>query len=110
MKQYLIKPVTTGFFSGSLSEKKLQDFLNQHGTQGWKFVKSIHEKEKVLLFFSREAHFVIFERDGAGDDPPVSGTEETNYLLRAVIQQMADDPTPHLLRQLLRSYKIEPEV
>jgi len=84
MKHYLVKPVTTGFFSGSLSEKKLQDFLNQYGSQGWRFVKSIHETKKVWGLFSREAHFVIFERSD-------------------------EDPTPQLLRQLLRAYNIEPE-
>lgn len=62
MKEYLIKPVTTGFFSGSLSEIKMQDFLNKHGASGWKFVKSIHETKRVLGLFKREAHFVIFER------------------------------------------------
>ena len=31
--------------------------------QGWKFVKSIHETKKILGIFSREAHFVIYERE-----------------------------------------------
>jgi hypothetical protein len=63
MKEYLVSPVTTGFFSGALDPQKFQDFLNKHGRQGWRFVRSIHETKKVFLIFSREAHFVIFERD-----------------------------------------------
>ena len=63
MKQYIVRPVTTGFFSGALNELKLEAFLNEHAAQGWKFVKSIHETKKILGIFSREAHFVIFERD-----------------------------------------------
>lgn len=63
MKQYIVRPVTTGFFSGALNELKLEAFLNGHAAQGWKFVKSIHETKKILGIFSREAHFVIFERD-----------------------------------------------
>ncbi len=86
MKEYIVKPVTTGFFSGSLSEKKLQDFLNQHAGQGWRFVKSVHESKKVFGIFSREAHFVVFERD------------------------RSQDTVAALLRQLLRAYNIEPEV
>ena len=109
MKQYLIKPVTTGFFSGSLSERKLQDFLNQHGSQGWRFVRSIHETQKVLGLFSREAHFVIFERDSSAPPLPPNSAQKTNQLLRQLIQRLDNDPTPQLLRQLLRTYQVEPE-
>jgi hypothetical protein len=62
-KEYLVEPVTTGFFSGTLDPKKLQTALNQKGMHGWKFVKSIHETKKILGLFSREAHFVIYERE-----------------------------------------------
>lgn len=85
MKEYLVKPVTTGFFSGTLSDAKMQDFLNQHARKGWKFVRSIHETKKVWGIFSREAHFAIFERDDS------------------------QDTVAALLRQLLRAYSIEPE-
>ncbi len=62
-KEYLVEPVTTGIFSGTLDPRKLQSTLNQHGSQGWKFVKSIHETKKILGIFSREAHFMIYERE-----------------------------------------------
>jgi|688.fasta_scaffold177770_2 hypothetical protein len=62
-KEYIVEPLTTGFFSGALDPKKLQNALNQKGMQGWKFVKSIHETKKILGIFSREAHFVIYERE-----------------------------------------------
>ena len=118
MKQYMIKPITTGLFSGSLSEKKLEDFLNQHGAKGWKFVRSIHETKKVLFLFAREAHFVIFERDTSSDQPIANTTQmlsessnsDTDILLREILLHLQNDPTPHLLRQLMRSYQIEPEV
>jgi len=110
MREYLIKPVTTGFFSGTLSEKKLQDFLNQHGANGWKFVKSIHETKKILGIFSREAHFVIFERDNSQtNEPPASSHFNDTHLLQTLIDRIDNDPTPKLLRQLLRAYQIEPE-
>jgi len=87
MKEYLVEPVTTGFFSGSLSERKLQDFLNSKARHGWRFVRSVHESKKVMGIFSREAHFVVFERD----------------------ESVAEDTVAILLRQLLRAYSIEPE-
>ena len=37
--------------------------LNEYGGKGWKFTKSIHETKKVFVFFQRETHFLIFERD-----------------------------------------------
>ena len=63
MKEYLVSPVTTGFFSGTLDPVKLQTFLNQHAAQGWKLVRTIQETKKILGIFAREPHFVIFERD-----------------------------------------------
>ena len=63
MKQYIVEPVTTGFFSGALDPKKLQNALNQRGAQGWKFVRSIHETKKIFGIFSREAHFAIYEAE-----------------------------------------------
>jgi hypothetical protein len=87
MKEYLVEPVTTGFFSGSLSQRKLQDFLNSKARHGWRFVRSVHESKKVMGIFTREAHFVVFERD----------------------QSVAEDTVAVLLRQFLRAYGIEPE-
>ena len=61
-RQYTVHTFKTGCFSGTLDPNKLQAVLNQHAQQGWKFVKSIHEEQKVFGIFSREAHFLIFER------------------------------------------------
>ena len=60
--QYLVYPLTTGIFSGTLDHRKLQDALNKHAASGWEFDKSIQETKKVLGIFSREAHFLIFRR------------------------------------------------
>lgn len=65
MKQYLVEPVTTGFFSGALDPRKLQNGLNTRASEGWRLVRSIHETKKVFFIFSREAHFLIYERDAA---------------------------------------------
>jgi hypothetical protein len=66
MKQYLVESVTTGFFSGTLNPQKLQNALNQRGAHGWRLVRTIHETKKILVFFRREAHFVIYEREANG--------------------------------------------
>jgi hypothetical protein len=63
MKEYIVSPLHTGFFSGALDPRKLQDVMNHHARQGWKFLNSIHETKKIFLFFSREAHFLIYERE-----------------------------------------------
>ncbi len=62
-RQYMIVPFFTGCFGGGLDENKLQETLNSHAAQGWKFSRSIHETKKVALIFQRETHFLIFERD-----------------------------------------------
>jgi hypothetical protein len=63
MKQYVVVPFFTGCFGGSLDEKALTNTLNEYGAKGWKFSKSINETKKVYIFFQRETHFLIFERD-----------------------------------------------
>jgi hypothetical protein len=63
IKDYHVEAFTTGLFSGTLSPKKLQDTLNHFGKQGCRLVRTIHERRRVLLFFSREVHFLIFERE-----------------------------------------------
>lgn len=61
--------VSTGFFSGRLSASKLERALNLHASGGWRFSKSIHESKRWLFFFSREAHFLVFERESGGSYP-----------------------------------------
>jgi hypothetical protein len=60
--QYKVVVLTTGCLSGTLDPAKLQSTLNQEAQGGWKFTKSIHEEKKILGIFSREAHFLIFEK------------------------------------------------
>ncbi len=62
-REYHIHALTTGFFSGTLNPRKLQDTLNRYGAEGWRFVRSIHETKKVWGIFSRESHFLVFERE-----------------------------------------------
>jgi hypothetical protein len=61
--EYKVVTVSTGFFSGRLSASKLERALNLHTSGGWRFSKSIHESQRWLFFFSREAHFLVFERE-----------------------------------------------
>lgn len=63
MKEYIVVQNDTGFFSGSLDPARLQNQLNKHAAQGWRFVRSIHETRRVFFIFSRECHFLVFERD-----------------------------------------------
>jgi hypothetical protein len=62
-REYIVHTHTTGFFTGALSGKKLQDVLNRYGAEGWRLVRTIHEEKKWLILFGREAHFLIFERE-----------------------------------------------
>lgn len=62
-RQYIVQPLTTGILSGTLNPRKLQDMLNRYAADGWRFVRSIHETHRIFLFFSRECHFLIFERE-----------------------------------------------
>ncbi len=62
MKSCQIVTFTTGIFSGALNPRKLQDTLNTHAKEGWCYARSIHETRRVFLIFSREVHFLIFER------------------------------------------------
>jgi hypothetical protein len=84
MKDYLVETVTTGFFSGTLKAAKLNTALNKRAAEGWRLARTIHERKRVLVLFSRESHFLIFERD------------------------VYDQPEVLLLRQLLVAYGHEP--
>lgn len=84
MKLYHVDNVTTGFFSGTLNAKKLNTALNNRSAEGWRLARTIHERKRVLLFFSRVSHFLIFERE------------------------VHDQPEVLLLRQLLSAYGHEP--
>jgi hypothetical protein len=63
MKQYQVIPFFTGCMSGSLNEGKLTNALNQQAQQGWRLVRTIHETKQVYLFWKRETHFLVFEKD-----------------------------------------------
>lgn len=64
MLEYRVEPYYTGCLSGALNPKKLASVLNGFSEDGWRFVRSIHEVSRIFLFFSRESHFLIFEREG----------------------------------------------
>lgn len=59
---YKVVVLTTGCFSGTLDPNKLQQTLNSEAKGGWRFTRSIHEQKKIFGLFSREAHFLVFER------------------------------------------------
>ena len=69
MKEYTVGIFKEGL-AGSLivggyyvKAEKFQEFLNEHAADGWEFVSFHRETRRVLLFFSREAFIVIFERN-----------------------------------------------
>ena len=63
VKHYIVHPLKTGFFSGTLNGKTLEQVLNSYAQQGLRFVRSIHENQRSFLFFKREVHFLVFEVD-----------------------------------------------
>ncbi len=63
MKQYMVVPYFTGCMSGTINETKLTGALNENAARGWVLRTTIHETKKVWGIFSRESHFLIFERD-----------------------------------------------
>lgn len=63
MKRYDVVPFYTGCMSGSLNEKKLAETLNKRAAHGWQLSRTIHETKRIWGIFSRETHFLIFERD-----------------------------------------------
>lgn len=63
MRNYTIHAFKTGIFSGALNPEKMKEVLNEHANRGWKLARTIRERKRVWLIFSREAHFMIFERE-----------------------------------------------
>jgi hypothetical protein len=71
-------------FSGTIDPKVLEATINIKAAEGWLLVRTIHERKRSFVLFSREVHFLIFERN-------------------------AIDPAEVvLLRQLLTAYGHEP--
>lgn len=63
MKRYQVTTFTTGCLSGTLNPLRLQAALDAEAAQGWRFVNTIKEQKRIFIFWHREAHFLIFERD-----------------------------------------------
>ena len=63
MRNYTLQTFRPGLFSGTLNPDKLKEVLNEHAARGWKFTRAIRERKRVWLIFTREAHFLIFERE-----------------------------------------------
>ena len=66
---YQVKEYQTGLFSGTMKASELQSMIAGQGAQGWRLARTIRERKRMLLFFSRETHFLIFEKEmgGAGE-------------------------------------------
>lgn len=60
--RYEVEVISTGFFSGTLDARKLQDILNRRADQGWTLARTLKEERRRFLVGSREAHFLIFEK------------------------------------------------
>ena len=75
--EYKVVPLTTGLFTGRLSARKLERALNLHSGDGWRFSKSIHERQRWLFVLGREAHFLVFERETDGTTQSQPSTLET---------------------------------
>lgn len=82
---YHVEYLKTRFFSETIDVERLNKTLNELGKSGWMLERTIHERKRVFLFFTREVHILIFRFVGT-------------------------DPQPELMRQLLRAYGHEPLV
>lgn len=63
--EYKVVPFYEGC-TGTLDEGDLERVLNQEATEGWEFARSIQEKRRVWLFFTRQERFLIFQRETSG--------------------------------------------
>jgi len=80
---YHVEFFKTRLFSGTVDADRLKKTLNRLGEQGWLLERTIAERKRVFLLFSREVHILIFRHSGHA-------------------------PEAELLRQLLRAYGHEP--
>ena len=63
MRKYQVVNLDTGYFTGNLSSKKLQDKLNDAAQKGWALEKVIEETRRSMLFFKRETKFLVFSKE-----------------------------------------------
>lgn len=72
MKEYKVviyrEPLLGSIFLGGsrVNPERYTEFLNKHGSQGWRVVTMERELRRELLFFKREAFLTILERDKGG--------------------------------------------
>ena len=85
MHTYHVEFFKTRLFSGTMDANRLQDRLNKLVKEGWVLERTIQERKRVFILFSREVHILIFRHYEAGTEA-------------------------ELLRQLLRAYGHEPLV
>ena len=84
MKEYCVEMFKPRLFSGTIDPAMLEATINIKASEGWRFIRSINERKRSFVLFSREVHFLVYERD-------------------------AIDPAEVvLLRQLLTAYGHEP--
>lgn len=75
--EYKVVPFYEGC-TGTLNEGDLSRVLNEETGEGWRFKRSIREQRRVFLLWTREEHFLIFEREistASGSE----GTESTSF-------------------------------
>lgn len=53
----------TRLFSGTVDPALLEATINVKAAEGWRLIRTIHERKRSFVLFSREVHFLIFERD-----------------------------------------------
>ncbi|WP_043588958.1 DUF4177 domain-containing protein [Geminisphaera colitermitum] len=86
MKEYAVSELTTGFFTGNLSQSKLQRKLDDAAKAGFKLARTIHETRRSMLLFRREVHYMIFERDTD------THAEQQLELLRQLVRISGQEP------------------
>lgn len=61
--EYQVDQYKTTFFGGHVRAGDLQSALNTRAREGWRLVRTITDSKRSFLFFAREVHFLIFERE-----------------------------------------------
>jgi len=59
---YEVETISPRFWTGTLSQKRLQEVLNGRASSGAKLAWTITDARRKWLFFKRDTHFLIFER------------------------------------------------
>jgi hypothetical protein len=74
MPQYKVRTIAGGCITGNLNPNKLESLINVECQGGWRLSRSLVDQQRFLLLFSKNTHFLVFERE---DDKPAQTQPKT---------------------------------